>query len=156
MSAILHMQLISFNVLDKYTIPFQGDNSMNSKLYMFAGVTALLMLTGCYKDKDKVCKEYHKTRAKGSAFIAKEAAVDSVRHGFEAARAGSKEVYEAANAVAGKAQQLSSKAMQKIKHVAHKTHASCAECNEHRSPSSDKSTTRVVYEKEIHIEEETE
>lgn len=204
MSAILHMQLMSFNVVDKYTIPFQGDNSMNSKLYMFAGVTALLMLTGCYKEKDKVCKEYHKTRAKGSAFIAKEAAADSVRHGLEAARAGSKEAYEAAKDKAKEAkeslkkksnravdkmsnvackakdgakhaahvvadkvadaaeavQDWGAKAVNKTKNLANKTQgryeAAREEARDHSFPSSDKKTTRVVYEKEIHTEEETE
>ncbi len=160
---------MSLKVIDRYIIYVQGGDFMNSKLYIFGSVTALLLLTGC--NKDKMCKEYHKIRAKSSAFIAKEAAADSVRHGLKVARAGSQEVYEAvkdkakkakedvkqaACVVADKAQKISFHAIQKIKNVTHRTHASCTECNDHHSSCADKNTARVVYDKEMHIEKEIE
>ena len=112
---------------------------MNSKLYVLANTVFLLLLTGCYKDKEKACKEYHKREARYSIYKAKDAVKRSASRGYETACASGKNVYEvakkkgsevtqkvknAACVVAGKTQELGSRAMQKVRNFRHKPQVS--------------------------------
>jgi hypothetical protein len=112
---------------------------MNSKLYVLANVVILLLLTGCYKDKEKACKEYHKREARYSIYKAKDAVTNSAYNGYEKVCATGKNAYEvakkkggevtqkvknAACVVAGKTQELGSRAIQKVKNLRHKPKAS--------------------------------